>query len=462
MSWILNTNTVASFMLPDAIHAEDESPELIAELQTKLTAARLVEETRFKIRLANAKEYAVPFPEVALKGSLAALANLLFKDSEVPIEFGFMAAVTMFGLIAAEKLHIANDSLDTATNLYTVLLTPTGGKKSSAAIALRKFFMQLDTPLLTHDTTVLGAALCLSSADSGEGIMKVFQPSEDMATARNRVLFIIDEFEALMHKSRQQNNTMGPVLTSLFDTRFAGNTTAKKTKSINNAYLSIISCTTINAWMSLWSEGKERGTGLMNRLFLVSSLPRPKVFQPSLPESTQLLELRKRISAQYGKLNYGKPLTITPTARLIFDNFYLTLDSSREEATRIENIIKRLAMILAATCDKTSIDADIATMAVALGEYQFEVRKLLNPSEAKNVMAVCENALTAFLRQHADDPTPITKNRILNRLGTLVREHGIAMVMNALKSLVTYGAVEEYGVEGAKAARYRLREGESS
>jgi hypothetical protein len=338
--------------------------------------------------------------------------------------------------------------------LYTVFITPTGGKKSSAAIKLREFFMNLEQPLLTHDARVLGQCLTLSSADSGEGIMKVFQPSDDMADARNRVLFIIDEFEILMNKSRQQNNTLGPVISSLYDTRFAGNTTAKKTKSINNAFLSIIACITTKAWMSLWSEGKERGTGLMNRLFLVSSLPRPKVFQPTQPSPEDLKTLRSRISAQYARINYSKPFPITPTAMMIFESFYLALDTSAEEAVRIENVVKRLALILAATCDKSQIDAEIAEMAVALGEYQFDVRKRLNPSEAKNVMAVCENAIRAVLARDGD----WTQSVIFNRLRTLVDEHSIGMVANAFSNLVKFDQIEAYSVEGKDKPRYRLKQ----
>jgi hypothetical protein len=101
VSWTLNTDTHPSFNLPE-VQPEQPSAEFIAELKEKMAVAQLAENVRFKARLAEAEEYAVPFPQVALKGSLADLANLLFKESEVPIEFGFMAAVTMFGIIAAD------------------------------------------------------------------------------------------------------------------------------------------------------------------------------------------------------------------------------------------------------------------------------------------------------------------------------------------------------------------------
>ena len=89
-----------------------------------------------------------------------------------------------------------------------------------------------------------------------------------------------------------------------------------------------------------------------------------------------------------------------------------------------------------------------------LGNYQFEVRKRLNPSEAKNAMAVCENAITKYLAQYPEDQT---KSKITNRFRALIRQHGISIFATALKSLITYGIVEEYPVEGAVAPRYRLK-----
>jgi len=42
------------------------------------------------------------------------------------------------------------------------------------------------------------------------------------------------------------------------------------------------------------------------------------------------------------------------------------LDTAQEEAVRIDNVVKRLALILAATNGKRRIDTDIAEMAIAL------------------------------------------------------------------------------------------------
>src|ERR1700742_2856812 len=102
-------------MLPDEHDylESDGSPELRAELEKNLAEAQIIENARFLTRVENAKAFAVQFPEIVLssrRNSLARLANLLFKDSEIPIEFGFMAGVTMFGIIAAEKLRAANDT----------------------------------------------------------------------------------------------------------------------------------------------------------------------------------------------------------------------------------------------------------------------------------------------------------------------------------------------------------------
>jgi hypothetical protein len=410
--------------------------------QASVQHAKLVE---------DAKDYAVAFPRQAMRGSLADLAKVLLDESEVPVEFGFMSAMTVFGSIVSEKLKIAEDGLKTCPNLYTVLIAPTGGKKSTAVSKVADFF--IDCELLTRSLSYEehGNTLIFPKAGSGEGLLNLFKASKETSTGvwdrkeRTRVLLTPDEFQELLHKCRLENSTLAPELTSLFDGTVAGNIT-KDTKSfVKNAHLAMVGCITTKLWHETWAQGTERSLGLLNRLFLVSSLPKPPVFSPPVPDKQKLEELKKRIKEQIYSIN--APLAITPEAMEVFKHFYLGLQRSYEESIRLDTIVKKLAMILAITNDQKAITANIAKMAVMLGQYQFEVRQLLNPSEAQNAIAECENRVRNFLQKNPNDS--FTIKRICDRT-RLEKALGSGSILKALDNLEKSGTIESHGINNKR------------
>jgi hypothetical protein len=432
----------------EAAKAEEEEYD-----RQQLELGKLMEESaeRHTQRVEAAAEYAVKFPQAALKGSLAELAHTLLDDTEVPVEFGFMSGMTAFGLIASEHLRIAGDGLGIIPNLYTVLVAPTGGKKSTAVTKVVDFFLK--SKYVTRDLDDFANTLVFPKAGSGEGLLKLFYQWKKVLEngkelwkrqERTRVLLTPDEFQEMLNKCRLENSTLAPEITSLFDGTVAGNATRDKKDAVDKAHLGIIGCITTKLWDETWAQGSERSLGLLNRLFLVSSLPRPQVFSPPPANQEKLYELRTRIDDQIQKILRSKPLEITADAMEEFKKFYLQVDPSQEEATRIETIVKKLAMVLAATNDKDRIDLGIAKMAISLGLYQLQVRKLLNPSEAQNAVAQCENRLMAYLERHPN--VWFSVNRLADRT-KLQKAIGSGIIIQALKNLVTIESIETQGLK---------------
>lgn len=409
---------------------------------TLLELSRQTAEKQYARRVEDALELAVEFPKDALKGSLADLAQTLLANTEVPIEFGFMAAVTMFGIITSEWLCIENDGLKTIPNLYTVLIAPTGGKKSTGVTKMADVFMNLGTGYLTRNKAETHNTLLFPKAGSGEGLLKLFEHSkkneenEWEKVPRSRVLLTPDEFRELLDKCRHENSTLGPEITSLFDGTVAGNCTKDGLTNISWARLAIIGCITTQSWDQVWADGHERDGGLLNRLFLVSSLPRPKVFNPPIVPEELLKPIKARLYKQIQTVK--EPLPITPEGQEVFELYYNHLDQAEEEATRLETICKKLALILAVTNDKAFIDAEVASMAVSLVQYQLKVRKLLNPSEAKNALANAENKLRSYLKRFPEKS--FSKRRLIDRT-RLKKTIGLHIVTRALSNLVTAGEV---------------------
>jgi hypothetical protein len=396
------------------------------------------ETKRYGQTVEQAKDYAVEFPTQAMHGSLADLAHALLDGSEVPVEFGFMSAVTAFGLICAERLRLANDDLETFPNLYTVLVAPTGGKKSTAVRKIVDFFSDMG---LTQNLQDYQSALVFPKAGSGEGLLKLFKPAvkegnQWVTHDRHRVLLTPDEFQELLHKCRTENSTLAPELTSLFDGTSAGNITKDKAINVTDGHLSIIGCITTKLWDETWSQGSERSLGLLNRLFIVSSLPRPKVFMPPVADAEKLKLIKERIRQQISR---HQRIPITEDGLVEFRKFYLKLDQNLEESTRIETIAKKLALVLAVTNDKATINSSIARMAIRLAEYQVIVRQRLNPSEAQNVIAKSENRLRDYLQRHPQES--FTAARIADRT-TLKHTVGMNIVIQALRGLVAGGEIQ--------------------
>jgi hypothetical protein len=396
-------------------------------------------EARFhhlKTRLEDAKDYAVEFPNHVMKGSMGDFARLHSDGSECPYEFAFMAGLTAFGAVVAHKLQLVKDGLKVRSNLYTVLLGPTGCKKSTAlryADDLLKATGHLTT-LKDNGNGFMLPALLFPGTGSGEGIAKLFKHGYD------RILLSIDEFQSALAKARIENSTLGPLLTTLFDSTDAANAVSKETLSVTGKHLSLYGAITTASWDGIWSKGTERELGLLNTLFLVSGVPRDKVLFPNKPDADKYNMLVERVRKQIEKAG---PLAMSDEANAQFNNWYEDLDITQEESVRLDSFGKKIALVLAATMDKAEIDLEVAKSTVDLLHYQLKVRKLLAPSAAQNAQAAMEQKIQKALeRWEMQNPGEyIGFGRLADR--TKARQtQGIHMLQRALMAMLQSNLVQ--------------------
>jgi hypothetical protein len=441
----MSTNEVFDDVDVEEFYQPSEA-ELEHEDNERLEAKAVYLAQRDAARREEAAQYAVSFPESAYKGSLAKLARLLGEKSEVPFEFIYLAAITTFGLIASDKLRLTGDGLDTRSNLYTVLLGPTGCKKSTALDQATKFFSEMNY-LTSHLKEQGGTALVYPIAGSGEGLIKLFQ------AGRKRVLLSVDELQSMLQKCRVDNSTLGPILASMFDGGLVGMATKDHQESLNNVHLGLQGAITTQSWYAIWTKGTERELGLLNRLFLVSGVPRPKVFMPGMVDAKKLAKIQIEIMAQITKVG---PMQLGADGLKVFEQFYMQLDLTQEEATRLDTLAKKLALILAATSDKTEIDKEVATAAVEMCEYQLKVRKLLAPSRAQTMAAATENKIRKFLEGvFLKGKKEFVYESVIADKTCLKETVGMEVVNRGLKSLVESGEVLKEQTKQGK-AKYRL------
>jgi hypothetical protein len=169
-------------------------------------------------------------------------------------------------------------------------------------------------------------------------------------------------------------------------------------------------------------------------------VPRDKVMFPVKPDKEKYDALVERVKKQVEKAG---PLAMSEDANNHFSAWYADLDITEEESVRLDSFGKKLALVLAATMDKTAIDLEVAKSAVDLLHYQLKVRKLLAPSAAQNAQAAMEQKIQKALeRWEVQSPGKyIGFGRLADR--TKARHtQGIHMLHRALLTMVQSNLVE--------------------
>ena len=320
------------------------------------------------------------FPKFAMTGSLGDLARVHAQGTEVPEEFVFACALTIFGAECVPLLKLSV-GIDVEPRLYTVLLGNSAlTKKSTAMRRTIAFFESLQLTEPSHVSY---------GAGSGEGLARALQE-------HNRILLAYDELRAFVEKTRAQGSTLMPLTAALFEGTQWDNTTkhARNSVSIRDAHLALLGCCTTDTYSEMWTNDAI-ALGFTNRLFVMSAEGKPKVAWPAPPPEAELKRIRERILAQLKRL----PLTfdITPDAKRLWEDWYNNLPTS-EHAKRLDTIGLRLLPILALSNDKEIVDTEIVRMVTAIMDYELQVRTLTDPIDADDRIAKLEEKIRRLLQ----------------------------------------------------------------
>jgi hypothetical protein len=365
------------------------------------------------------------FPLDTITGSLGDLARLLARDTEVPEEFVFAAALTAVGSQCAGKLTL-NVHMPVDTRLYTVLLGKSYEVRKSSA---EHRAVEAVSPLLS-DVHIL------NGIGSAEGLAKVF-------TETKHVLVTYDELRAFCDKARVQSSVLLPMVTSLFEATDWDNPTKYSHVSVRGGHLSILGCCTEDTYGGMWTA-EAVGMGFPSRLFVVWADRKPKVAWPSPVDPERLAEMQFRIKRQLA----GLPLQfdIAPDAKELWKSWYHSLPNS-EHANRLDTLGFRLMPLLALTTDKDRVDLDTVQCVVKLLDYEFAVRRATDPIGVDNKVAELQEKIRRVLGREGLLPR--------SRLSKLVnaRRCGTELFNRAVK-----GLLDESEVLGEPKGPYRLNE----
>ena len=358
------------------------------------------------------------FPQSAIVGSLGELARCYARGNECPEEFYFATALTLLGsrCARARDLRLEGVGLGIEPRLYTILLGASANAKKSTAVKLMVEFFQ--TCPSFHPLDII------HGAGSGEGLARELESHPTLT-------IIFDELAMFLDKTQQKGSVLLGLITSLYEQSYWSNPLKDKNKSITitDGHLSLIACSTCETFDRIWTR-ESLNIGILNRLFLVKGSNTRSVSIPRDPNPDELAAIRLRIEKQLGRL----PLTldISPEAKARWDEWYLNRPKS-QYSKRLDIIGIKLWGLIALITDKSEIDKEVIETVIQIIDYEFELRKEVDPIDADNEIAKMQGKIRNALSGE------LTKRELQRKVH--YEKLGIPLFKMALDSLIENGEV---------------------
>jgi len=384
------------------------------------------------------------FPHDAIKGFVQRVADLYANTLESPYPFWVFNAAVCLGNILASRVRLRT-SLFPYPTMYVICLGPSGEtRKSESGKQMIRFFGIWDRRR-RHDEKVGQEEIVpylrvVHGIGSAEGLM------ESLKTAPNCVVFF-DELRSFVQKCQVQGSNLLQIVNTLFDDTHYQNIVKKKTQEVTNAKLSIIGCSTVETWNSMFTSSFIN-IGFINRLWLVPGEGKRKEFlPPEIPEH-KINSLYSRLHGIFDLYPNGTVLELDLDAYDLLQEWYMSSKSGGDSTKRLETYGLRILMIMALSEKKHVIDVEMAKRCIQLLDWQKEVREIYHPVEFANITAQIENLIRKCIMAHPG----ITKRNLFNQIGS--KRFDIQRVDKAVESLIQNKEISEIPSRGTTKYEY--------
>jgi hypothetical protein len=369
------------------------------------------------------------FPESPIfPGALTELASVLYPS--LPLEFKQWGNIVRWGLMRSGL-----DSLEHEAHLqprfYTVLVSPPNRGKTASINESRNSANIISKMIVEHagdKNRVCADIENLASADSGPFLVlelyniakRSFEKYVGGACLDNsaKILLDPDELSDVFEKARTSNSRVSTLFIELLklhsNNRTANGTKQTGNKSVSNAHLAILAGTTTKKYPMLWTGTGGGADGLVTRY--LSNTTNAKQVPPSpLPSdfaaATKIYERLARL-AQLP----GQTVRLSGEARELLVDWWGTIDSGKQSATRILEAVKQLLIVLAVTNlpddhagTTVTVGPELVQDAINFGNYEIAVRERLNPGDSWSHIQAMENSIIGWFRKHAGRTNPKTR-----------------------------------------------------
>jgi len=316
------------------------------------------------------------FPDI-MSGLAGDFAELYAAYLEPPPHFFYMSFLTSLGNTVANELTILSEIVP-QPRLYVILLGESADDRKSTVLAKTNDFFK--EAVDKHN-------ICWG-VGSAEGLQKRLEES-------NRLLLCFDEFKQFISKCKIEASVLLPCVNTLFESNRYESRTKKTDICLRDAYLSLIAASTISTYENTWSS-QFTDIGFNNRLFLVPGSGDRKFSVPAKIPDREKYILKQRLGEILRHVGGARELEMSPAARKVYHTWYLNLERS-VHTKRLDTYALRLMPLLAVNELEHGVNTAIVNKAIALCDWQLEVRRLYDPVDADNKVARMEEKIRRVL-----------------------------------------------------------------
>lgn len=300
-------------------------------------------------------------PEAALTEWARLYLSAVGDSTEAADEFHYLALLTVLATAFGRNL-VVHCGRPVYPNMYTVLVGPTGDRKSTAT--------QLAMELLAR---VAPQTLVLNGVGSQEGLMERMAQAEP---GRHRTLLNVDELASLLKKARRESSgSLLEFITEVFHCPdFKTHSTRSNAIHLKSPTLAILAGST-PVWLEAALQQEDILGGFANRFVYVTASPKPDNPMPARPDQQALAEL----VAWMRRVTEAPPREIgwSPGAHRMWCDFYMDWRRSTAGASeqvvallrRIDLYILKFASMAAAMDGVLEIAPTHLTSAIELGRF---------------------------------------------------------------------------------------------
>jgi len=318
----------------------------------------------------------IAFPDV-MTGVAGKFARLYSRHLEAPIHFFYMSFLTCLGSVLADRATLASE-IAPQPRLYLLILGQSADDRKSTAISKTVNFFQ--------DT--MGVFPTCWGVGSAEGLQRKLKKNPS-------TLLCLDEFKQFIGKCTIKSSILLPCVNSLFESNRYESWTQKREIVLDDVYLSMLGASTIETYERTW-ERSFTDIGFNNRLFLVPGSGKKRFSMPSKVPENEIYFLRKELKDVLSHVRNGLELQITEDAKLIYHDWYMNLERSIH-TKRLDTYALRLMVLIAVNNRKNLVDTEVVKQAIALCDWQLEVRRIHDPIDADNNVAKMEEKIRRVL-----------------------------------------------------------------
>ena len=371
----------------------------------------------------NECDTSTTFPTWVISGVAGDYAKLYSAHIEPPIEFFYMSFLVCLGNVLADRLTAASE-IYPQPRLYVLLLGESADERKSTAIKktiefFQDFFNGSLAGFLMQD--YFNACWGVGSA---EGLQKVLSESK-------RTLLAYDEFKALIDKCRVSGSVLLPFMNTLFESNQYENHTKTASLVLYDAYLSLLAASTIETYNRTW-DASFTDIGLTNRIFIVPARSTKRIPMPKEIPDVEKKKVALMLNGVLHMVNEGVAtrLEMTPEAAARYADWYNNREKSIH-VKRLEVYATRLMLLLAVNDFKIEIDEETVEKALALVNWQLEVRRDHDPIDAETKVAKVEERIRRQLRRAPQKKRELRQSTNADREGIRIFEWALSNLIRA-------------------------------